>query len=311
MKKMMQKIAAAVLCGGVLWAMLLPLGISVNALDNGVYLAKATPYYVHPVTGVVEDSGGVDSVGIGQPMTDSATYPQALIEVDPDGNTFATVRITLMDNIEDVSFQVQENGTAPFYDAPYDVMQENLDQNYTDYRMQIPSENAYLRATFYVAPMGRYVIYYIGFSELQSGSGDFITSVAVVPQNENSDVTETPAETALPETTTAASETTVTKSTTQTTSATTTAQTAETILTTVSMPKAAARDAEDGDGLILYDENGEKMQLSQLTDHSKTEKETQSSASSVAVIVVCVGIAVAGGAALTVFLIRKRKEKQK
>ena len=43
----------------------------------------------------------------------------------------------------------------------------------------IPSENAIIRCNMYVIPMGRDVIFYITVGNLQSGSGDFVTSVKV------------------------------------------------------------------------------------------------------------------------------------
>lgn len=57
--------------------------ISANALDNNIYEADAHPHYRHPVTGVIEDSGGEGSEVLGQSMTESALRTQSLIEVDP------------------------------------------------------------------------------------------------------------------------------------------------------------------------------------------------------------------------------------
>src|SRR5699024_5554094 len=54
------------------------------------------------------------------------------------------------------------------------------------------SENAIIRCNMYVIPMGRDVIFYITVGNLQSGSGDFVTSVKVEqpaqePEPEQSD----------------------------------------------------------------------------------------------------------------------------
>ncbi len=49
-------------------------------------------------------------------------------------------------------------------------MQEDFTNNTTDFRMQVPSENAIIRCNMYVIPMGRDVIY-ITVGNLQSGSG--------------------------------------------------------------------------------------------------------------------------------------------
>ena len=78
----------------------------VYGAENGIYLAGANPSYRNPSTGAIEDSGGEGSAVLGQSMTESATYGRALIEVDPAGNTYATIRMQLMDNIENPQFQV-------------------------------------------------------------------------------------------------------------------------------------------------------------------------------------------------------------
>lgn len=328
--------------------------ISVKALDNGIYTAVCTPYYVHPVTGVVEDSGGIDSLGIGQPMTDSATHTEALIEVDPDGNTFATVRIKLMDNIEDISFKVQEDGNSEFYDVDYDIVQENLDDNTTDFRMQIPNENSYLRATFYVVPMGRYVIYYIGFSELQSGSGDFITNVEVVePEELEGPIEEEPIENEFTETSsteeqTEAASVSSTKNESQVnknenssavnsakneTSSTssdkkddvssressskaeaTESETASdtAVDTNDTMPVIAVNDKDYGNGVIIYDENGNLMQLSDIVQGTVEIEKNNSQSNNLAVkIVICCGAAAAVGAIVisVVRAVRRRGNK--
>ena len=325
------------------------MNLTAKALDNGIYTAKCTPYYVHPVTGTVEDRGGIDSVGIGQPMTDSATYPEALIEVDPDGNVFATVRLSLMDNIENVAFKVQADGNSPFYDVSYDVMQENLDANTTDFRMQIPSENSYLRATFYVVPMSRDVIYYIGFSDFQSGSSDFITSVEVVqptepPQEEPQDApieenpeepetqapeetqpettAETEAQTTAPETQAVTEEITTTAETeSQTETETSTAVTTTTVSTTVTytengddhMPSVSGNVDNPGNGVMIYDEKGNPMQLSDVIGGTSAEitpepeQNNSNNGFGVGVLAGVGGAAVIGG---IIFAVTRKKGSQ-
>lgn len=167
------------------WAMgMLALAVCIHAIptfaaSNGIYTATATSHYKHPITGVIEDSGGEGSYVLGQSMTDSALNRAALVEVDPQGNTFVTVRINLMDNIQNPQFQVDGSRNGNFSAVSATVMQEDFTNNTTDFRMQVPSENAILRCNMYVIPMGRDVIFYITVGNLQPGSGDFVTSVKV------------------------------------------------------------------------------------------------------------------------------------
>ena len=147
--------------------------IPAYAASNGIYTATATPHYRNPLTGKIEDSGGEDSEVLGQSMTESATYTKALVEVDSNGNTYITVRLKLMDNIQNPTFMV--DGSS----ASASLMQEDYSANTADYRMKVASENSVIRCSMYVVPMGRDVIFFITVSNLNSGSGDFVTSISV------------------------------------------------------------------------------------------------------------------------------------
>lgn len=153
--------------------------IPVLAASNGIYTATATSHYKHPTTGKIEDSGGESSYVLGQSMTDSALNKAALVEVDSSGATWVTIRLNLMDNIQNPQFQVDGSRNGNFSSVSATVMQEDFTNNTTDFRMQVPSENAIIRCNMYVLPMGRDVIFYITVGNLQSGSGDFVTSITV------------------------------------------------------------------------------------------------------------------------------------
>lgn len=147
--------------------------IPVLAASNGIYTATATPHYKHPTTGVIEDSGGEGSYVLGQSMTDSALNKAALVEVDSSGATWVTIRLNLMDNIQSPQFQVDGSSVSAT------LMQEDYANNTADYRMRVNRENSIIRCNMYVIPMGREVIFYITVGNLQSGSGDFVTSITV------------------------------------------------------------------------------------------------------------------------------------
>lgn len=147
--------------------------VPVLAASPGIYTATATSHYKHPTTGVIEDSGGEGSYVLGQSMTDSALNKAALVEVDSSGATWVTIRLNLMDNIQSPQFQVDGSSVSAT------LMQEDYTNNTADYRMRVNSENSIIRCNMYVIPMGREVIFYITVGNLQSGSGDFVTSITV------------------------------------------------------------------------------------------------------------------------------------
>lgn len=182
------------LCGMVVMLALVAGITSVPALaaSNGIYIATATPHYKHPTTGVIEDAGGDGSSVLGQSMTESATYKKALVEVDPSGNTYITVRLQLMDNIQNPQFQVDGKSVSA------SLMQEDYTNNTADYRMKVNSENSIIRCNMYVIAMGRDVIFYITVSNLQSGSDDFITSVKVEQPKQTEPTPQQPADSQAP-----------------------------------------------------------------------------------------------------------------
>lgn len=146
-----------------------------HAAAPGVYLATATGYYQNPITGVVEDSGGEASMAIGQGMTNSVVYPQALIEVDAAGNTYATVRLKLASNISGVSFAT--SGGGGFSGASGTITNDNPSGDYRDYRILVPHEASYIRVSMHVLAMGRDVVTFIGLSGLNPGQGDFVSTI--------------------------------------------------------------------------------------------------------------------------------------
>lgn len=181
MKKLYCTKAISMLCSMVVMLALVAgiTAIPTYAVSNGIYTATATPHYKHPKTGVIEDSGGSNSAVLGQSMTESATDTHALVEVDSDGAVYVTVRLKLMDNITNPTFRVDDK------DVSATLMQEDYTYNTADYRMRVNNENSIIRCSMYVVPMGRNVIFYITVSNLQSGSGDFVTSITVNNQQQN------------------------------------------------------------------------------------------------------------------------------
>lgn len=169
MKKMSIFLAALFLMAGMQ-------SESVYAAEPGIYVADCTPNYRHPQTGVIEDTGGEDSFALGQSMTESVTGPRALVEVDEAGNTYVTVRLGLMDNISDVAFLIDGGQANP------ELIKQDAANNSADYRMLVFSENSVITTSLYVAPMGRYVTYYITLSNLQPGSGDFLPQITLAEQ---------------------------------------------------------------------------------------------------------------------------------
>ena len=142
MSKSIAKFFTKLCCAVVVLALMAGItAVQALALSNGIYIATASPHYKHPVSGVIEDSGGEGSAVLGQSMTESALYNKALVEVDNKGTTYITVRLKLMDNIENPEFEVDGKSVSA------SLMQEDYTKNTADYRMKVPSEKSIIKCS--------------------------------------------------------------------------------------------------------------------------------------------------------------------
>ena len=137
--------------------------LPVKAAGGSVYTCVIHPCYAHPVTGVIEDSGGEASYATGQGMVDGAVYTTGILELTDSGEYYLTVRFSLMDQTSGHSFWVQNVGDSGWAAPAVGVTGNGTDGNGTtaDICMQVPSENCVVRCSMYVGPMGRDVVFYL------------------------------------------------------------------------------------------------------------------------------------------------------
>ena len=165
----------AVLCAG-------SRGIPGKAANGSVYTCQIVPCYSHPVTGVIEDSGGEASYATGQGMVESAVYTTGIIEVLNDGTFYLTVRLSLMDYTSGHSFWVQNVGDSGWSTPALAVTANGTDSNGStaDICMQVPSENCVVRGSMYVEPMGRDVVFYFYPTNYVAGNSTNMLSTMIV-----------------------------------------------------------------------------------------------------------------------------------
>lgn len=138
------------------------------AWANTGYTATATPYYRNPATGIIEDSGGEASEVLGQSMTEGCVSSAAFLEIDDAGNRYVTLRLGLMDNIDNVNILADDDWTNTYYQCSPQTIA--VDGATTDFRFLVGSEGAIFRINMYVVPMGREVIYYVALSNFVEGN---------------------------------------------------------------------------------------------------------------------------------------------
>lgn len=159
----------------VLLALLMGVGFSaipVSAAKGIVYTTKIHPTYTHPVTGVIEDSGGQASYATGQGMVEGCISSTGILEVTDSGEYYLTIRMGLIDYTSDQNFQVQNRGESGWKSLSMGVTGNGSDSTGTtaDICIQVPSKDCILKGSMYVEPMGRTVIFYLYPSDFKEGN---------------------------------------------------------------------------------------------------------------------------------------------
>ena len=156
--------------------------VKAYAASGTVYSCTINRCYAHPVTGVIEDSGGESSYATGQGMVEGCVYSNGILEVTDDGAYYLTIRMSLMDYTSGHSFQVQNVGDSG-WSTPSEIgiTGNGSDSNGTtaDVCMRVPSENCVVRGSMYVEPMGRDVIFYLYPSNFSEGNNTDMNATMV------------------------------------------------------------------------------------------------------------------------------------
>lgn len=156
--------------------------VKAYAASGTVYSCTINRCYAHPVTGVIEDSGGESSYATGQGMVEGCVYSNGILEVTDDGAYYLTIRMSLMDYTSGHSFQVQNVGDSG-WSTPSEIgiTGNGSDSNGTtaDVCMRVPSENCVVRGSMYVEPMGRDVIFYLYPSNYSEGNNTDMNATMV------------------------------------------------------------------------------------------------------------------------------------
>lgn len=152
-----------------------------KAASGTVYTCSVTPSYSNPVTGEIEDSGGEAGYATGQGMVQSVVYSSGILEVTDSGEYYLTVRLGMMDYASGHSFWVQNVGDSGWSTPAVGQTGSGSDGNgaTADICIQVPSENCVVRASMYVEPMGRDVIFFFYPSGYSEGNNTDMTATMV------------------------------------------------------------------------------------------------------------------------------------
>ena len=115
--------------------------------------------------------------------------PPEVLEVTDSGEYYLTVRLGMMDYASGHSFWVQNVGDSGWSAPAVGQTGSGSDGNGTtaDICIQVPSENCVVRASMYVEPMGREVIYYFYPSGYSEGNTTDMTATMVTAASGSSE----------------------------------------------------------------------------------------------------------------------------
>lgn len=141
-----------------------------------------TGLYMNPNTGIIEDSGGENSFALGQSMVENMMSTTAILEENSKGGYYLTFDFNLYNFISDIEFQSQKEGETNYVDITHEVVEEQ--EETVTLKVPVEDMDSLLRASCFVVPMGRSVVFYITYSDifdagvvLPDATGDTATDV--------------------------------------------------------------------------------------------------------------------------------------
>ena len=163
--------------------------ITAHAASGSVYTCTINRCYAHPVTGVIEDSGGESSYATGQGMVEGCVYNTGILELTDAGEYYLTIRLSLMNYTSGHSFQAQKVGDSGWSSiSEIGITGKGTDSNGStaDVCMRVPSENCVIRGSMYVEPMGRDVVFYLYPSDYSAGNNTNMNATIVTESSQAS-----------------------------------------------------------------------------------------------------------------------------
>lgn len=147
----------------VLMAVIVPIS-SWQVFASEVETIEITGHYQNPNTGIIEDSGGESSMALGQSMVENMMSTSAILEENGDGTYDLTFDFNLYNYISDIEFQFQNKGESTYSDLESEIVEEQ--EETVTLNVTTPTLDGLLRASCYVIPMGRSVVFYITYSDV-------------------------------------------------------------------------------------------------------------------------------------------------
>ena len=151
--------------------------INAQDLGNKVYSIKNTAQYENPITKELEDlkiKGGQPKYkskkAIGDGMSRSILGKYALL--DNTGKTKSlTIKIGLTDVSKDYKISVKNVKDDKYKEVKFKVVKEDKKKKTKDIKFEVPTNEAYIKISAYVEPMGRDITFFAQMSSKDAKEG--------------------------------------------------------------------------------------------------------------------------------------------
>lgn len=158
-----------------------------KASSGKVYTVNVNRSYRHPITGIIEDSGGEASYEIGQGMVEGAVHTVGILEKTDNDELYLTIEMSLFDYTSGHTVWVQNNADDVWYQPEAEITGHGSDSNGAtgNITIKIPHEDCILKGGMYVEAMGRDVIWYMTISNITEGNSTHLSPIYINEESGN------------------------------------------------------------------------------------------------------------------------------
>lgn len=173
---MLKKILSSIIALSFIFTIFVS-NINAQDLGNKVYSIKNTAQYENPITKELEDLKIKEGQpkykskkAIGDGMSRSILGKYALL--DNTGKTKSlTVKIGLTDVSKDYKISVKNVKDDKYKEVKFKVVKEDKKKKTKDIKFEVPTNEAYIKISAYVEPMGRDITFFAQMSSKDAKEG--------------------------------------------------------------------------------------------------------------------------------------------
>ncbi|MGP1411762.1 MAG: heme-binding Shp domain-containing protein [Peptoanaerobacter stomatis] len=173
---MLKKILSSIIALSFIF-MIFVLNINAQDLESKVYSVKNTAQYENPITKELEDLKIKEGQpkykskkAIGDGMSRSILGKYSLLDNTGKTKTL-TIKIGLADVCKDYKISVKNVKDDKYKEVKFKVVKEDKKKKTKDIKFEVPTNEAYIKISAYVDPMGRDITFFAQMSSKDAKEG--------------------------------------------------------------------------------------------------------------------------------------------